>query len=142
MGKAVVEAVNENEGPVVLKLNIPQDLYNTYKELADGQDLTVAELMVHRLTRCVDHSSIRSLYFPTSQLVQLEDLLQKRPIGTSEQAMALIRSALTIRVGDFPPVPITAQQAKRLAMGAYGGKNVIDHVNSVVQKAVSAATGI
>lgn len=137
-----VVAINESEGPVVVKLAIPAELYLEYKSLADAQDLTPAELILHRLQRCSGHSSIRSLYFSTSQLSQLEALLQKRPISTSEQALALLTSALSVRIGDFPPVPISAQQAKRLEMGAYGGLNTYERLCQIVGGAIAKATGI
>lgn len=137
-----LEAINEDEGPVVLKLTIPQELYNEYKQVADSQELSVSELMLHRLQRCAGHSSIRSLYFHTSHLVQLENLLQKRPLETPDQAVALLASALSIRLGDFPPVPVTAAQAKRLKMGAYGGKTEYEHVAQIISAAVAKATGV
>lgn len=135
-------AINEQEGPVtVIKLTIPAELYEEYKQLAEKQGLTPAELMAHRLVRCKSHSSIRSIYFSASQLQQLEQLLQKRPIESSDQALALITGAFSFRVGDFPPVPITPAQAKRIHLGATRGQNAYDRLCYVVQGAVSKMTG-
>lgn len=135
------EAVNESEGPVVVKLTIPADLYAEYKDLAEKQDLTPAELMIHRLDRCRSHSSIRSIYFSTSQLQRLETRLQKRPIETAEQALALLDTAFSFTVGDLPPVPITPQQAKRIHLGAFGGQSAHDRLSYIVQGAIAKATG-
>jgi hypothetical protein len=134
-------AINEDEGPVVVKLTIPRDIYDQYADLAEKQDLTPADLMVHRLTRCRNHASIRSLYFSTSQLQQLETVMQKRPIETAEQAITLIQSAFSFRVGELPPIPITPTQAKRLHLSAYGGQTPYDRICYVVQGAVAKATG-
>lgn len=146
MSKKAVEpngniAINEDEGPVVLKLSIPADLYAEYEDLAYTQQLTVAELMLDRIKRCKGHSSIRSLYFTTLQLSQLEGILQKRPIADSTHALALLQAALSVRVGDFEPIPISASQAKRLALAAYGGLTVQDHLARVIQGAIAKATG-
>lgn len=135
-------AVNEAEVPKIIKLAIPADLYEEYKQLAEAQQLTVAELMVDRLRRCRTHSSIRSLYFPTSQLTQLESLLQKRPIESPDHALTLVKNLLAVPVEGFQPVPISAAQAKRLSMGAYGGMTVQDHLNRIVQGAISKAVGV
>lgn len=141
----VTPAVNEDE-PLsdveIVRVAIPRDIYTHYAALADSQGVTIAELLAHRLQRCVDHSSIRSLYFTDSQRAQLERLLQKRLIDNSEQALALVTAALSIRVGDYPPVPITAQQAKRLAMGVLGGQTPESRVQTIVQQAITRAVGI
>lgn len=137
-----VIAVNEEEGPVIVKLALPPELYAQYEEVASKQDLTPAELMLHRLNRCATHSSIRSLYFSESQLRQLEAILQKRPIETSEHAIALLVSMLSVRVGDFEPVPISASQAKRIHLGAIGGQSPYDKLCQIVQGAIAKATGI
>ena len=137
-----VAAINEAEIPVIVKLALSPELYAEYEELASVQQLTVAELILDRLTRCKTHASIRSLYFHTSQLAQLENILAKRPIESAEHALVLLRNALTIRIGEFEPIPITAQQAKRLALSAYGGLTVQERLNQIVQPAISKAVGI
>jgi hypothetical protein len=137
----VVEAVNEAEGPVVVKLTVPRELYQEYADLASKQDLTPAELMIHRLNRCKSHTSIRSIYFSTSQLTQLEGLLQKRPVESAEHALALISAMASVRIGDFPPIPISAHQAKRIYLGAIGGQTPYDRLCMIVQGAVARATG-
>ena len=139
--QAPSEAINEDEGPVVVKLILHPDTYREYKELAEKQDLTAAELMAHRLTRCKDHSSIRSLYFSSSQVARLEQLLQKRPLETAEQAISLVAAAFSFRVGDFPPVPISPSQSKRIHMGAFSGQTPYDRLCYIVQGAVAKMTG-
>lgn len=134
-------AVNEGEGPVVLKLVIPRDLYAEYEEAAQKQDLTTAELIVHRLQRCKTHSSIRSAYFSTSQLARLEQILQKRPIEDAEHALALIKTAMSVRIDSFDPVPISHMQAKRIHLGAFGGQTPYDRLCYIVQGAIAKATG-
>lgn len=133
--------VNPDEGPVVIQLTIPRELYNQYKDLADGQDLTVAELMTHRLTRCQSHSSIRSIYFSTTQVQQLEQLFQKRPLETPDQVLASIKAAFQFSVGELPPIPITPLQAKRIHIGTPRGQTPYDRLCYVVQGAVSKMTG-
>lgn len=136
-----IQAVNEAEGPVVIKLTLPGELYAEYKDLADKQELTPAELMIHRLSRCRTHSSVRSLYFSQQQLSRLEQLLQKRPIENSEQALALMTAAFSFQLGEFPPVPLTPAQAKRIHLGAFGGQTAYDRLCYIVQGAVSKMTG-
>lgn len=136
-----IAAVNEEEGPVVIRLNIPRDLYASYAALAEKQGLTPAELMQHRLERCSSHSSIRPLYFPDSQRAQLETLLQKRPVETPEQALALLAGALSVGVGELA-VPITPAQAKRLKLSAYAGMTVQDRLTQIVQTALARSLGV
>ena len=135
-------AINEADIPVIVKLAIPPDLYAMYESLAEVQSLTAAELILHRLQRCAAHSSIRSLYFSESQLRQLEAALQKRPIETAEQALALIKKLISVRISDFEPISISAEQAKRIHLGAYGGITPQDKLRGIVIAAVSKATGI
>ncbi len=138
-----VRAINEDEpAPVVLKLTLPAELYAQFEEMADGQDLTVAELMVHRLTRCVDHSSIRSLYFSESQVRQLEAVLQTRPLDDPIKALASITSWFKFRINEFEPVQVTAQQAKRIHLGAYTGVSAQEHLHRIIVGAVAKATGV
>ena len=134
-------AINESEGPVVLKLTIPGELYSFYSDLAENQELTVADLMLHRLQRCKGHTSLRSLYFSETQLRALEGVLQKRPIETADQAVSTISAAFQVKVGDFEPVPITANQAKRIRLGAIGGMTVQEKLAQIVQGAIAKATG-
>jgi len=137
-----VHAINESEGPVVVKVAIPSDVYQLYETIAAGQDLTVSELMSHRLQRCATHSSIRSIYFPESQLRQLEQVLQVRPIESSEHALVLITNAFKFRIDTFEPIVVSATQAKRLHLGAYAGFTVQEHLNRIIQGAVAKATGV
>lgn len=135
-------AVNEADLPVVLKLSIPQELYAEYETAASKQGLTVTELMMHRLRRCKDHNGLRTLFFTDSQRGLLEQLLQKRPLESAEQALSLLTACMSVRIGEFAPIPLTAQQVKRLEMSAYGGKSVHERLAGIVQGAVSKAVGI
>lgn len=135
-------AINEGEGPVVLKLTIPLDLYAEYEGLASKQGLTVAELVLHRLRRCKDHNSLRPLYFTDTQRAQLETILQKRPLELSEQALTLLTTMLSLRVGELPPIQLTAQQIKRIQMGGYAGQTPEQRLAGIVQGAISKAYGI
>lgn len=135
-------AVNESEGPKILKITIPADLYVEYEVAAGKSGLTVAELVLHRLRRCKDHNGIRTLFFSDAQRAQLENILQKKPLETSEQALTVLKACLSVNLSDFEPVPLTAQQVKRLAMAGYAGQTPQDRVRQIVQNAVSKAVGI
>ena len=135
-------AVNEAELPVQIRLSIPRELYDEYEKIAGNQGLTVTELVMHRLYRCKDHNSIRPLYFADTQRGQLELLLQKRPLETAEQALALLGTSFSVRIGDFPPIPLSAQQVKRIGMGGYAGMTAEQRLTQIVQSAISKAVGI
>lgn len=137
-----IPAINDAELPVQIRLNIPQSLYAEYEKLAVGQGLTVTELIMHKLHRCRDHNSLRPLYFADTHRGQLETLLQKRPLETADQALALLNASLSIRIGDFPPIPLSAQQVKRIGMGGYAGMSAEQRLTQIVQAAVSKAVGI
>lgn len=134
-------AINEDEGPVVIKITIPAEVYATYSELADSQELTVGELMAHRLARCADHSSIRSLYFTESQVRQLEAILQTKPLSDPEKVLGSISNWFRFRLNEFEPIPVSAQQAKRIHLGAYTGCSAQEHLQRVVLGAIAKATG-
>lgn len=135
-------AVNDGELPVAVRLMLPQDLYKSYEDAALSQGLTVTELMMHRLRRCKDHNSIRPLYFNDQQRSSLETLVQKRPIETPDQALTLLTSSLAIRIGDFPPIPLSAQQVKRIGMSGYAGQTAEERLAQIVKAAISKAVGI
>ncbi len=134
-------AVNEDDGPVTVRINLPAEIYDRYKQSAEAQGLTVGELLSHRLTRCVDHSSIRSLYFSEPQVRQLEQMLQTRPLDDAVKAISSISGWFKVRINGFDPVPISAQQARRIHLGAYSGCTAQDHLNRVVIGAIAKATG-
>lgn len=135
--------VNASELPsVVISLQIPRELYEEYERNAVSQGLTPTELFMHRIKRCKDHSGIRTLFFTDSQRAQLETLLQKKPLETADQAMALIVAALSVKVGDLPPIQLTAQQVKRLGMAGYAGQSAEERLQYIVKGAISKALGI
>lgn len=136
-----VRAINEEEGPTVVKIAIPAELYESYKELANSQQISVADLMLSRLTRCVGHSSVRSLYLSESQLRQLEQIIQKRPIETADAALSTIAAAFRFRIDQFEPVAVSAAQAKRLHLAAYGGYTAQQHLERLIQGVIARATG-
>ena len=135
-------AINEHEVPVVLKLSLPQDLYADYEKLAENQGLTVTELVMHRLRRCKEHNSLRPLYFGDSQRGALETLLQKRPLETAEQTLSLLAASLSVKIGDFPPIPLSAQQVKRIGLAGYAGQTGEERLAQIVKAAISKALGI
>lgn len=135
-------AVNDAEVPVQVRLSIPRDLYDEYESLALMQGLTVTELIMHRLRRCKDHNSLRPLYFSDYHRAALETLLQKKPLETADQTVALLTSSLSIKIGDFPPIPLSAQQVKRIGMAGFAGQTAEQRLAQIVQSAISKAVGI
>lgn len=135
-------AVNEDEGPVTVKISITRELYDEYSTLAEKQGLTPAELMLHRLKRCVAHSSIRSIYLPESQVRQVEGILQRRPLETSDQLLALMTEAFRFRIDGFEPIQITPQRAKRIHLGAIGGQTPQQRLEMIIDAALVKATGL
>jgi hypothetical protein len=135
-------AVNEAELPVTIRLAIPRDLYADYESAAAKQGLTVTELIMHRLYRCKDHNSLRPLYFSDSQRGALETLLQKRPIENAEQALATLNANLHVRISDFPAIPLTPQQVKRIGMGGYAGQTAEQRLIQIVQAAIAKGYGV
>lgn len=140
LGNAV--EVNDAEVPVQVRLSIPRDLYDEYENLAMVQGLTVTELIMHRLRRCKDHNGLRSLYFSDFHVRALETLLQKKPLETPDQTIALLTASLSVKIGEFPPIPLSAQQVKRIGMSGYAGQTVEQRLAQIVQSAISKAVGI
>ena len=134
-------AINEGELPVTIRLSVPQELYAEYEKAAANQGLTVTELIMHRIKRCKDHNSLRPLYFSDSQRSSLEQILQKKPIETAEQALALLGASLSIPIGDLP-VQLTAQQRKRISMGGYGGTSAEERFAQIIRGAISKNYGV
>jgi hypothetical protein len=135
-------AANDAELPVHIRLAIPQELYAEYEKSADRQGLTVTELIMHRLRRCKDHNSLRPIYFSDTHRGALETLLQKRPIETADQAIAALNSNLTVRVAEFPAIPLSPQQVKRIGMGGYAGQSAEERLVSIIKGAIAKAYGV
>lgn len=145
--KAVHKPEPGNEAPIVneraiVKLAVPVDLYNEYDQLADKQGLTVQELMLHRLTRCKDFNGVRPLFFSDAQRSQLEGILQKRPLESAEQALAALQACLSLRIGDFEPIPLPGPLVKRIGLSAYGGQSPQDRLSMLVLSALHKAVGL
>jgi hypothetical protein len=135
-------AINESEVPLVLKLHIAPELYAEYEQSALSQGLTPTELILHRLKRCREHTGLRPLYFNDTQRAQLETILQKKPLENAEQALALIKAGLSVRIGDLPPIQLTAQQVKRIGMAGYAGQSAEERLNYIIKGAISKALGV
>lgn len=120
--------------PVVLQLS--QDLYDEYSRVAAAQELTIEQVLQHRLQACRTHNAIRGLWFSDSERGLLENLLQKWPLETAKQVLDLISRAATVKFDDIQVVLSPAQ--KRLLSlsisNSKQGRNLQSFFESLVKK--------
>lgn len=112
LGEVAAPAV-EYEVYTNITLRLPQAIYAEYSKIAEGQELSVEDVMQHRLIKCRNHNALRGLWFSDSERSQLEELIKKRPIETSTQALALLSSGGIFSVEDIK-ISLTIPQRKVL----------------------------
>lgn len=121
------------EEVTLVHLQIPTTIYNEYKRLASAQDMTVEELLQHRVKACKSHNAVKGLWFSDSERGQLENLLQKWPLETAAQALGLISRAATVTF-DNVTVTLSPAQKKVLSIAMFGGRTPQTFFESLIRK--------
>ncbi len=135
---AVITRSPENR--VSLRLEVPQSLFTLYEEQGAKFNREAEDEMVERLRRCVTYTATKPLYLDDDQRRKLEDALEHN-IGSAEQAVAQITTALSIQVGDVG-VEIPAQVARRLASRVFRGETYEEVIKREVIKALEVFCGM
>jgi len=125
------EVIVENLVPITIQLS--QDLYNQYTKLAIAQELTLEEVLQHRLDACKNHNSLRGLWFTDSERGQLENLIQKWPLESAAQALSLLAKAATVTF-DEVAITLTPAQKRALSFAMFGGRTPKTFFESMVRK--------
>jgi hypothetical protein len=94
-------------------LRLPQAIFDEYSKLAIAQELSVEEVMQHRLVKCRNHNALRGLWFSDSERAKLEDLIKKRPLETAMQTLALLSTGGAFSVEGLD-ISLTIPQRKVL----------------------------
>ena len=121
------------EEMTLVHLQIPTNVYNEYRRVASAQDLTVEELLQHRIQACKSHNAVKGLWFSDSERGQLENLLQKWPLENATQALGLIARAATVRFDEIT-VTLSPAQKKVLAMAMFGGRTPQTFFEGLIRK--------
>lgn len=103
------------ETTVTISLSVSQALFDEYKRVAAAQDMTVEEVMQHRLKTCKTHNATRGLWFSGTELNSLENLLKKWPLESTRQAIDLISKAGSVSFDEIK-VTLTPAQKRVLAL--------------------------
>lgn len=118
---------------VPVNIRIPQTLYDTYRKVAAAQDLTVEEVIQHRLDACKFHNALRGLWFSDSERNQLENIIQKWPLETAAQALSLISKAAVVKFDDVQ-VFLTPAQKRMLSLSMISGRSPQKFFEALVKK--------
>lgn len=126
-----IPVIVETSETVTLK--IPQSVYDEYAKVATKSDITVEELMQHRLANCKNHNALRGLWFSDSERGQLENIIQKWPIESASQALKLLIKAGTVKI-DGEEITLTPAQKRVLSLAMYGGRTPKSFFESMIKK--------
>lgn len=128
---------------VIVEVALPKDLYEQYEGQSKSQGLSLEDIIVSRLRRCVDHDSIRGLYIKDADRRKLESWLKKQPIENTAQFLAIIEGIFSLRVEPFDPIPVSGAAFKRMMLrDGFGGMSAQEHINKIVRDALVRALGV
>jgi hypothetical protein len=120
------------EAYATVNIRLPQYLFDEYRRVAAAQELSVEEVIQHRLEACRTHNALRGLWFSDTERGQLENLIQKWPLESAHQALTLISRAATVRFDDIEVVLSPAQ--KRVLALRTGNKKPETFFASLIKK--------
>lgn len=130
----VPEQIEVTSGPFIsMSIRIPQDIYDEYKRVAVAQDLTVEEVIQHRLEACRSHNALRGLWFSDSERGQLENLIQKWPLESAAQALSIISRAASVKFDEIQ-ISLTPAQKRVLSLSMFGGRTPKSFFEAMVKK--------
>lgn len=119
-----------------IQIKLPDATYNEYAKQAAAQKRDVDEVITDRLTRCVEHTASRPLYFNTEQRQELEKLLGGKMLGSPEAAIYRIRQALRVTVGDVE-IPLDAGTLELFKSRMARGQNITDELRHLITSWIS-----
>jgi len=123
----------ETEVYNTLQIKLPQSLYDEYAKTALLQDMSVEEVVQHRLAKCKNHNSLRGLWFSDSEHSQLENILKKRPLETAAQTLTLLSSTGIVNVDDLK-ITLTIPQRKVLSIRTRHGVTPIQVFEAMLRR--------
>ena len=103
---------------VQVRVVLPKEIADLYEIQAEDAGFTLEQVLQERLQACVYFDSEKPLYFTDAQRQELDSLL-KRNIGSSEKALASIRSQLTAEISGIKVLlpPNVLQRLKTRCFG-------------------------
>lgn len=103
-------------------LRMPQTLFDEYAKTAESQNMSVEEVMQHRLVKCKNHNTLRGVWFSDSERSRLEDLLKKRPLETATQVLTTLSTVGDVDLDGFT-LSLTLPQRKILNIRTRNGSS-------------------
>jgi hypothetical protein len=125
---------------VLAQALIPQEVFTQYQSEASEKKIPTTELMGNRLSACKDHLDPQGLFFGGLMRQELESLLRDN-LPMEEDALKKIKEALSVCV-EGVYVQLSVPQVRRLEMGLRRNQSISDRITDIVQRAVTAATGV
>lgn len=116
-----------------VKLKLPQTLYEEYVKTASMQDMSVEDVLQHRVVSCKNHNSLRGIWFSDSERAQLEQLLKKWPLETASQVLTLLSQAGNIDLDDLK-ICLTLPQRKVLNIRTRYGSSPKQVFEAMIRK--------
>lgn len=116
-----------------ITLNLPQSIYEEYKKTAAKSEMSVEDLMQHRLSACKNHNALRGLWFSDSERGQLENLLQKWPLESAAQVLKLLVKHNTVIING-EEITLTPAQKRVLSLAMFGGRTPKTFFESMIRK--------
>lgn len=118
-------------------LDIPQELYEEYLHVAEKQEQSIEEVLLHRLSQCKSHNALRGLWFSDSERARMEDLLNRRPLTSAAQVCEAVSNFLTVDFSGIS-IPLSSTQARTLKLAMFGGKTPTSFFHDLVRARLGA----
>lgn len=131
MVEVAIPAIVETYETVTLSL--PQAVYDEYVKVAVRSEITVEELMQHRLANCKNHNALRGLWFSDSERAQLENIIQKWPVESASQVLKLLLKSGTVTING-EEIILSPAQKRVLSLAMYGGRTPKSFFESMIKK--------
>lgn len=85
---------------VRMTVTLPEKLVVEYSEQADAAKRPLEKVISDRLRSCITHTSGRGLYFNDDQRAQLERITGGHIIQDANDALAKVRTTVSVRLGE------------------------------------------
>ncbi len=104
---------------VVIKIEIPRDLLQTYEQQARRAKKQVEDIIVHRLEQCKWHTSLNPIYLDDDFRGQIEAILSKS-IKSAKDLVDYLANTQSLRLTEGIKISLPDSLMKRLVTRTFG----------------------
>jgi len=134
--------LERKDSKVRIQMHVPEATITQYELQARAAGISLEKVCSDRLRQCVTYTSGRGLYFNDVERAELEKICGGHFINNSAEAMARIRTVVTLKVGDVE-IALTGQLLSRCTSRAKAERRLLEeYVKKEVIQGLERAVGL